>query len=581
MPKVRIIAHYMHETEALAAAPYIRQAESTDSYVMGEVEEKDIEALRKHGLIVQVIDDQSDIESAEDAAGAGVRSPTARAPVPGVPGYYTIRLNGPVLESWRGEMEKLGAFLLQRTSGYRFTVRLDPAQAQKIGALSFVRSVRPFDEGSPAAAGTSPSPTRAARPPRPYNSPAAASAARAAEVLTFDARLHRPEDLGAVKAALEARGVKLAGASGRKVRFYLIADATLDRELQAVVDIPEIAHVERYVPPRLHNDLARVLLGVDPRPIPVSAFRRPGHGEIVAVADTGLDDTHADFQGRIDHIVASGPARRFERPARPRHPRRRVGARRRRRRRPEGSGDRARRRGSTSSHCSMPTAGSGGLPLDLGTCSTRRIRRARASTTTVGARWCAPSTRMNSLEVDEFVATHRDMLMVISAGNEGRPPTGVNSQAGFVDWLSIGAPASSKNALTVGASRSEPARRAGMRRSRMAAHGPPTFRTRRSRTAGSPGTAEGLAGFSSRGPCTDRRIKPDVVAPGHRHRFGKSSHGSAAALLGPGAGQPELRLHGRHQHGGAAGGRVRGAGARVLRTRTAATSRARRCSRRH
>ena len=29
------------------------------------------------------------------------------------------------------------------------------------------------------------------------------------------------------------------------------------------------------------------------------------------------------------------------------------------------------------------------------------------------------------------------------------------------------------------------------------------------------GDPEGMASFSSRGPCDDRRIKPDIVAPGH------------------------------------------------------------------
>ena len=46
------------------------------------------------------------------------------------------------------------------------------------------------------------------------------------------------------------------------------------------------------------------------------------------------------------------------------------------------------------------------------------------------------------------------MLIVISAGNEGSAAEPANSQRGFVDWLSIGSPASCKNALTVGAARS-------------------------------------------------------------------------------------------------------------------------------
>jgi len=48
-----------------------------------------------------------------------------------------------------------------------------------------------------------------------------------------------------------------------------------------------------------------------------------------------------------------------------------------------------------------------------------------------------------------------DMLVVIAAGNAGTAAAPKKSAAGFVDWLSISSPASCKNALTVGASRSD------------------------------------------------------------------------------------------------------------------------------
>src|SRR5437660_1206330 len=57
-------------------------------------------------------------------------------------------------------------------------------------------------------------------------------------------------------------------------------------------------------------------------------------------------------------------------------------------------------------------------------------------------------------EVDKYVYNHKDMLILIAAGNAGS--SGANpkkADPGFVDWLSIGSPGSCKNALTVGASR--------------------------------------------------------------------------------------------------------------------------------
>ena len=58
---------------------------------------------------------------------------------------------------------------------------------------------------------------------------------------------------------------------------------------------------------------------------------------------------------------------------------------------------------------------------------------------------------MNSQEVDDFVSKRRDMLVVISAGNDGQAAQRQHAQVGSVDWLSIGAPASCKNAITVSA----------------------------------------------------------------------------------------------------------------------------------
>ena len=61
---------------------------------------------------------------------------------------------------------------------------------------------------------------------------------------------------------------------------------------------------------------------------------------------------------------------------------------------------------------------------------------------------------ISSMEIDDFVSRHRDMLIVRSAGNDGIANEPKNSQKGFVDWLSMGSPGTCKNGLTVGASRS-------------------------------------------------------------------------------------------------------------------------------
>jgi serine protease AprX len=146
-----------------------------------------------------------------------------------------------------------------------------------------------------------------------------------------------------------------------------------------------------------------------------------------------------------------------------------------------------------------------------------------------GARTNAAYTS-NSLEVDEFVGRHRDALLVISAGNEGQAADRQNSAPGFVDWLSVGSPASSKNALTAGASRSD--RTSGGRAS--LTYGevwPDEFPDPPISDEKISGDAEALAAFSSRGPCDDDHIKPDVVAPGTDIASTKSSR-ALEKLLG-------------------------------------------------
>lgn len=104
------------------------------------------------------------------------------------------------------------------------------------------------------------------------------------------------------------------------------------------------------------------------------------------------------------------------------------------------------------------------------------------------------------------------MVIVISAGNEGTAaPPRSSSAAGFVDWLSMGSPASCKNALTAGASRSD--RTSGGFSSLSYGNAWPN-QFPDPLIASKRGDPQCLADFSSRGPCDDRRIKPDVVAPG-------------------------------------------------------------------
>ena len=143
-----------------------------------------------------------------------------------------------------------------------------------------------------------------------------------------------------------------------------------------------------------------------------------------------------------------------------------------------------------------------------------------------------------SRQVDEFIWSHPGMLICFSAGNDGidRSPAD-----GVIDANSMGAPGTSKNCLTVGAAESlRPAGSGGYSSYLWGAVWPSDY-------AVAPiyndyisvpydGIHQGMAAFSSRGPCADGRIKPDIVAPGTDIVSCRSRYPGAITLWGTGSG---------------------------------------------
>ena len=293
--------------------------------------------------------------------------------------------------------------------------------------------------------------------------------------------------------------------------------------------------------PACARHVARVLLGIDPAANPGAGMIETGAGQVVGVADTGLDQTHLDFQGRIAGVSALGRSNDATDPhGHGTHVAGSVLG--------SGAASNQKYRGAAPAarlffQSLLDSNGKlGGLPLDLNDLFDEAYQQnARIHNNSWGSAVGAEYT-LNSQEVDEFVANKRDMLIVVSAGNEGQCATRVNSKIGMVDWLSIGAPASSKNALTVGASRSNRTA-GGYSTITYGAAWPGSFPDNPIAKETVSGSPDGIAGFSSRGPCTDRRVKPDVMAPGTDILSAKSKLASLVKFWGPGP-QPEYAYMG-------------------------------------
>ena len=508
----RVIVFGMHEHEIAAAQQAMPGGEVTESFVVGEADDAAIADLRKRGLIVQEVESGKPAappllprapRQATFSAGA-TRRRTTRSAKAKPTHLFRLALKGPLLESWRRALERAGATIVESLPGFGLQVRINPTRVKALRKL-------PFLAGPPE-----PLDTVAAFVPR-FDATTIAPAGGTTPIEAYDILLTteraRPKLVKWLQTA--PRNVPVAGAQGKKVRIYALRESPILDEIRGLTEW--VDRLEVFVPPRFFNDVARRLLGIDanasstPPPPPVP-FPFNGAGELVAIADTGIDETHPDFKGRIQKVVARGrPGDATD---------------------PNGHGTHV--AGSvlgdgSASHGDIkgtaPQAklffqslldkddGLGGLPFELGELFEQAYAAgARIHNNSWGA--ATESTyRITSSEVDEFVRRRPDMLIVIAAGNEGSAFQPRNAKKGYVDWLSIGSPATCKNALTVGASRSSRAKGAFAPHTYGELWGD-TFPDPPIAAAPVSGDAEAMGGFSSRGPCDEYRIKPDVVAPG-------------------------------------------------------------------
>jgi subtilisin family serine protease len=490
----------------LAPDPYI-----AGRVVVCDLDEAGIAQLEKRGVIVQSIEptepEEGDIAPAPGPAIAGLTASFAapRAETleilnadvgPRPIDVYLLSLDGPLLPDWRSALEEAGAELLERVKGGDYTVRVRVERIPGVRELDFVRGVRLFtatDTVHPVALAA-------------HTSPDAAGA----EHVSYDAYLHPGGDPATVGKWLTEHAVDIAGTGRRKVRFFALRGAPVVAEVSL---LPEVAAVEEFVPPRLANDYARVLLGIDGAAGggAAAAGTRTGKGQTVAVADTGIDEQHQDFQGRIAKVFARGRPNDASDPVG--HGTHVAGS---------VLGDGSASGGAIKG--AAPEAelvfqsvldaqeGLSGLGVDLGDLFDEAYAEgARIHSNSWGA-LARGAYRMNSLEVDAYVHEHPDMLIVIAAGNSGTAARPRISQTGFVDLLSVDSPGTAKNALTVGASRSD---RPAAADETFGVWWPSDFPDPPIASEELSGDAQQLAAFSGRGPCDEQiRITPDVVAPG-------------------------------------------------------------------
>ncbi|QFT89560.1 Serine protease AprX [Bacillus sp. THAF10] len=343
---------------------------------------------------------------------------------------YIVQFDGPILEETRKELESTGATILDYIPDYAYVVQYKGNMKKAARGIAHMESVEPY-----------------------------------LPLYKIDPQLFEKGNAKLIKAiALDAKR------KNKDMNFNGIEDIIKHATNNEVL----------YISPRpeykMMNDVARGIVKAD---VAQNSYGLYGQGQVVAVADTGLDTgkndstMHEAFRGKITALYALGRTNN----ANDTHGHGTHVA---------GSvlGNGATNKGMAPQanlvfQSIMDSSGGlGGLPSNLSTLFSQAYSAgARIHTNSWGAPVNGAYTT-DSRNVDDYVRKN-DMTVLFAAGNEG--PNGGT----------ISAPGTAKNAITVGATEN-------LR---------PSFGSYAD-------NINHVAQFSSRGPTKDGRIKPDVMAPG-------------------------------------------------------------------
>ncbi len=474
--------------------------------------------------------------------------------------YYIVQFAGPIEQSWKDAVSAAGAEILEYIPDFAFKVRMDPIIAKRVQQLGSVSEVIPF------------------RPEFKLG----ADLKRDGEINLYLVRVEKGSDFGSARSLVARTGAEILSfeedrssteglpqavpTSGDAI-MIVAADGSFVDAIAAVDDVASISNY--YLKETFSkesgpsgNDTSRDIIGATV----ANSRGYDGSSQIAAVADTGLGGgtattahpdipssrivgiynwpgaTNTCFQtitndGSIDvdsghGTHTSGSVLSGGEPG------------------GQGRGVAPAARlvfqstenwATISTYCQVlggwPPDGYflTGLPDDLRNLYQQAYNAgARIHSNSWGSAAAGDYTA-DSANTDSFIWTNRDMVITFSAGNEG---IDANSN-GVVDNDSMGAPATAKNVITVGASEnarpdnwpcdtsltytSQDTYQAGETCGSMGGvnylgtwgerYGD-SFLAEPLYSDVTAGNAQQMASWSSRGPADDTRIKPDVVAPG-------------------------------------------------------------------
>jgi len=390
-----------------------------------------------------------------------------------VDGYYIVQFSGYIREEWKQDVRDTGAVIYDYVPNNAFVVRMNTSvksQVESLDKVQWIGIYQPSYRVSPVLS--------SAISPPVDGSVVTQEVSTGGEGVQEDIiiLLFNADDNEHVQSEIENLGGKVVDNAGDIIRVRVDGAKIGD-----IAVINGVNWIEKYVQPVIFNDVAANITNVyDVR----NTYGLTGSGQIVAVADTGLDTgdndatMHDDIEGRILALIDlsdDGAADIFSG-----HGTHVAGS-------VLGNGTRSggQFKGTAPDAQLVFQAledadGSlDGIPFNLTTLFQQAYDQgARIHTNSWGYDDFYGNYHYHSRETDIFMWEHPDMLILFAAGNEGPEDNTVTP------------PSTAKNAITVGASEN--------------------YRPLDSRSD----NIDEIAYFSSIGPTDDNRIKPDVVAPG-------------------------------------------------------------------
>ena len=509
------------------------------------LQEADVEAIELEQPTIQVAGMSFAFDQALQADEAAPVEPD-----PDRPAYYLVELIGPAKEEWLNAIRALGGIIHGNLASFTLLVGILPSEVRALQEQPWVEALTPY---------------RAAMKVSPKLRPGVGRHLGAEELATVDIESDAPdtreqveisvfpgEDTATITARVRANaGTVLSETPGTiiaSVPPHTIAELAEEQGIQVI---------QPHAFPEFHNDRARAVMQV-PTDNKFGDLTLRGNGQIVAVADSGLDTgnlttIHPDIKGRVANMV-SWPTNSVFAPytndlplhddgqadVNSGHGTHVVGS-------VMGNGASATTVGSSTvpkgvapearvyfqaieqrvnwktreqlaasgldpfgSEWPPRAASLYGLPDDLTSLFDQAYAvGGRIHTNSWGADVAGEYTS-SSRAVDAFMWNHRDMLILYSAGNEG---VDADSDS-IIDADSIGSPGTAKNCLTVGASENNRPRGSIPKPGRDINWNEDPRWLKLGAAGHRSDNVDGMAAFSSRGPTNDGRIKPDLVAPG-------------------------------------------------------------------